>query len=85
MKTYNVAIVGATGAVGQELMKVLAERDFPIGELRLLASERSKGKILNYRGKDYTVGVAGEDSFAGIDIVLFAGGSISKTLAPRCV
>lgn len=85
MKTYNVAIVGATGAVGQELMKVLAERDFPIGELRLLASERSKGKILNYRGQDYTVGVAGEDSFAGIDIVLFAGGSISKTLAPAAV
>lgn len=85
MKKYNVAIVGATGAVGQELLKILAERDFPIGELKLLASERSAGKIINYRGTDYTVEAAVPDSFEGIDIVLFAGGSISKTLAPEAV
>ncbi len=85
MKNYNVAIVGATGAVGQELMKVLAERDFPINELRLLASARSKGKVLTYRGKEYVVDEATPDSFENMDIVLFAGGSISKTLGPEAV
>lgn len=85
MKKYNVAIVGATGAVGHELMKVLAERDFPINELKLLASARSEGKILQYRGEDLTVHEATPDSFEDVDIVLFAGGSISKTLAPEAV
>ena len=85
MKKYNVAIVGATGAVGQELMKVLAERDFPINELKLLASARSKGKVLTYCGKEYTVEEAVPDSFENMDIVLFAGGSISKTLGPEAV
>ncbi len=85
MKKYNVAIVGATGAVGHELMKVLAERDFPINELKLLASARSEGKILQYRGEDLTVHEATPDSFEDVDIVLFAGGSISKTLAPESV
>ena len=85
MKQYNLAIVGATGAVGYELMKVLAERKFPIGELRLLASERSKGKKITYCGKEYEVGVADKDAFSGIDVVLFAGGSISKELAPAAV
>ena len=85
MKKYNVAIVGATGAVGHELMKVLAERDFPINELKLLASARSEGKILQYCGEDLTVHEATPDSFEDVDIVLFAGGSISKTLAPEAV
>ena len=83
MKAYNVGIVGATGAVGGELLKVLAERNFPIQELRLLASERSKGKVISYQGKDYVVDVATPESMDGLDIVLFAGGSISKTLAPE--
>ena len=85
MKKYNVAIVGATGAVGHELMKVLAERDFPINELKLLASARSEGKILQYRGEDLVVHEAKPESFEDVDIVLFAGGSISKTLAPEAV
>ncbi|MGI5825617.1 MAG: aspartate-semialdehyde dehydrogenase [Bacillota bacterium] len=85
MKKYNVAIVGATGAVGHELMKVLAERDFPINELKLLASARSEGKVLQYRGEDITVHEAKPESFDNVDIALFAGGSISKTLAPEAV
>ncbi len=85
MKKYNVAIVGATGAVGHELMKVLAERDFPIAELKLLASARSEGKVLSYRGEDLVVHEAKPESFEDVDIVLFAGGSISKTLAPEAV
>ena len=51
MKLYNIAILGATGAVGREMMKILAERNFPIGELRLLASKRSAGKVLEWKGK----------------------------------
>ena len=85
MKKYNVAIVGATGAVGHELLKVLAERDFPINNLVLLASARSEGKIINWQGQDYTVHEAKPESFEGVDIVLFAGGNISKTLAPEAV
>lgn len=85
MKKYNVAIVGATGAVGHELMKVLAERDFPIAELKLLASARSEGKVLSYRGEDLVVHEAKPESFEDVDIVLFAGGSISKILAPEAV
>ena len=83
MKKYNVGIVGATGAVGGELLKVLAEKNFPIQNLKLLASERSKGKVINYQGTDYVVDVATPESMDGLDIVLFAGGAISKTLAPE--
>ena len=85
MKKYNVAIVGATGAVGHELLNVLAEREFPINKLVLLASARSEGKIINWQGQDYTVHEAKPESFEGVDIVLFAGGNISKTLAPEAV
>lgn len=77
MKTYNVAIVGATGAVGHEFLKVMEERNFPVGELRLLATERSEGKIMRYRGQDYTVHATTKDSFAGVQIALFAGGAAS--------
>jgi aspartate-semialdehyde dehydrogenase len=70
-----VAIVGATGAVGQELLGILAERDFPVGELRLLASPRSAGKTLSFRDHDIGVEALGEDSFAGIDLALFSAGS----------
>ena len=82
---YNVAIVGATGAVGHELLKVMAERKFPVNDLKLLATERSKGKVIEYCGKPYKVEVTTPDSFENVDIVLFAGGSISKTLAPEAV
>lgn len=83
MKTYHVAVVGATGAVGNEMISILEERNFPVGKLTLLASERSLGKELNYRGKSYPVQVLKEDSFAGAEIGLFsAGGSISQTFAP---
>ena len=72
MKTYNVGILGATGAVGQEMLKVLGERNFPINELRLLASERSVGKKVNFLGKEYTIQLACHEAFEGLDIVLGA-------------
>lgn len=85
MKKYNVAILGATGAVGQEFLTLIAERDFPYAELRLLASSRSAGKVINFQGKDYVVQEATDDSFAGIDIALFAGGSASTKFAAAAV
>lgn len=85
MKQYNVAIVGASGAVGHEFLKVLAERNFPIKELRLLATERSEGKRIAFRGKEYTVSATTADSFKGIDIALFAGGEASKLYAADAV
>jgi len=72
MKEYKVGILGATGAVGREMMKVLEERNFPISELRLLASKRSEGKLLSFRGQDIAVQATDENSFAGLDIVLGA-------------
>ena len=81
--SYNIAIAGATGAVGQEMMDILIEREFPINELRLLASNRSAGKELEYNNKKITVQELNENSFDNIDIVLFsAGGSRSKEFAP---
>ncbi|HZV36459.1 MAG TPA: aspartate-semialdehyde dehydrogenase [Verrucomicrobiae bacterium] len=79
----HVAVVGATGAVGIEMIKTLEKRQFPVGKLTLLASARSAGKKLNFRGHDITVGELTRDSFKGIDIALFsAGGSISREYAP---
>ncbi len=79
----HVAVVGATGAVGIEMIKTLEKRNFPVGQLTLLASARSVGKKLKCRGQDVTVKELKKDSFAGIDIALFsAGGSISKEFAP---
>lgn len=72
---YNMAIAGATGAVGQEMMQILEERNFPVGELRLLASERSQGRKYSFCGREIAVSVLGEDSFHGIDIALFSAGS----------
>ena len=84
--TYNVAIMGATGAVGQVLLEILAERDFPIGELRLLASTRSAGRTISFNGGSIQVQELGEDSFAGVDIVLAsAGGGLSKRFNPHAV
>ena len=79
----HVAVVGATGAVGIEMIKTLEKRQFPVGKLTLLASARSVGKKLKFGGKDTAVAELTKDSFAGIDIALFsAGGSISKEFAP---
>jgi aspartate-semialdehyde dehydrogenase len=79
----HVGVVGATGAVGIEMIKTLENRQFPVGKLTLLASARSAGKKLNFRGKDITVQELTKDSFTGMDIALFsAGGSISKEFAP---
>jgi len=85
MKKYNVAILGATGAVGQEFLNLIEERNFPFAELKMLASKRSAGKKIQFMGKEYTVEEATEDSFKGVDIALFAGGAASKTLAPAAV
>ena len=86
MKLYNVAILGATGAVGREMLKILEERDFPVGELRLLASARSVGKLIPFKGKEYAVQEAKADAFAGMDIVLGAAeNDIAKTMAPHIV
>lgn len=85
MKKYNVAILGATGAVGTEFLKLIEERNFPFAELRLLASQRSAGKQVEFMGKTYTIEAATHDSFKDIDIALFAGGSISKDFAPSAV
>jgi aspartate-semialdehyde dehydrogenase len=83
MKNYHVAVVGATGAVGNEMIKVLEQRQFPVGKLTLLASERSKGKELTFRGQAYPVEVLDENSFKGVQIGLFsAGGSTSEKFAP---
>lgn len=83
MKTFHVAVVGATGAVGNEMIKILEERKFPVGKLKLLASERSIGKSLEYKGESLPVEVLKEDSFTGVQIGLFsAGGSISEKFAP---
>jgi aspartate-semialdehyde dehydrogenase len=82
----HVAIVGATGAVGIELMQVLTRREFPVGKLTLLASARSAGKTLDFQGEQIPVQELREDSFKGVDIALFsAGGSISKKFAPLAV
>jgi len=84
-KKYNVVVVGATGAVGQEILKVLTEREFPVGELRLCATARSAGKIMEFQGKQYTIEETTAGSFNGMDIALFAGGSASKEFAKDVV
>src|SRR4029079_958225 len=82
----NVAIVGATGAVGQEFLTVLAERKFPMKSLRLLASARSAGKTVEFMGKAYTIEELKHESFKDVQIAFFsAGGSISKEFAPSAV
>lgn len=84
--SVNVAIVGATGAVGQEFLTVLAERDFPIKRLTLLASARSAGKTIDFRGEKLVIQELTHDSFKDIQIALFsAGGSISKEFGPSAV
>ena len=83
MKKYNVAIVGASGAVGQEFLRVLEEQDFPIAKLRLFGSERSAGRKINYRGEELTIELLSDDSdFSGVDIAFTsAGAGTSKRYA----
>ncbi len=79
----NVAVVGATGAVGQEFLNVLDQRNFPMNRLVLLASARSAGKPIEFKGKTYKVEELTEKSFKGIDLALFsASGAVSKKFAP---
>lgn len=86
MKKYNVAILGATGAVGKEMLKILGERQFPINELRLLASKKSAGGEVEFNGKKYTIEEATENSFNDIDVMLCAAeNDISKALSPAAV
>ena len=86
MKSYHVAVVGATGAVGNEMIRILEERQFPVKKLTLLASERSVGKELLFRGEALPVALLTENSFPGIEIGLFsAGGGISEKFAPFAV
>ncbi|MCB1207237.1 MAG: aspartate-semialdehyde dehydrogenase, partial [Verrucomicrobiae bacterium] len=85
-QTKHLAVAGATGAVGIEILKCLEQRDFPVSELTLLASARSAGKTIPFRGKEVTVKELTPDSFKGVDVALFsAGGSISKAFAPHAV
>lgn len=82
-KLFNVAVVGATGAVGEQIIRLLEERNFPIAELKLLSSARSAGKKLTFKGQEITVQEATPDSFKDVNIALFsAGGDVSKELAP---
>ncbi len=84
--SITVAIVGATGAVGQELLQLLHDRNFPLASLRLFASARSAGKTLEYAGKKYTVEEAKPGVFADLDVAFFAaGGSVTRALAPDAV
>ena len=86
MKQYTVAILGATGAVGQEMIKILQERNFPVGKLIPLASKRSVGKTVSFRGEEIAIAEAREDAFAGVDIVLGAAqNAIAKEFAPAIV
>ncbi|MFC7442756.1 aspartate-semialdehyde dehydrogenase [Laceyella putida] len=83
---YTVAVVGATGAVGQQMLKYLEERKFPVKELRPLASKRSAGGTISFNGQEVTIQEATPEAFEGVEIALFsAGGNVSKALAPEAV
>ena len=86
MKQYTVAVLGATGAVGQEMIKILQERNFPVGKLKPLASARSAGKTLRFKGEDVVIEEARDEAFQGVDIVLGAAeNDIAKRFAPAIV
>ena len=86
MKQYTVAVLGATGAVGQEMIKILQERNFPVGKLKPLASARSAGKTLKFRGENVVIEEARDEAFQGVDIVLGAAeNDIAKKFAPAIV
>jgi aspartate-semialdehyde dehydrogenase len=84
VQPLTVAVVGATGVVGRTMIQILSERNFPVGELRLLASGRSAGKTVSAGGQTLTVGEAGPEAFEGVDIALFSAGTdVSRQLAPE--
>ncbi len=84
MNPKAIAVAGATGVVGRQMLQVLERRNFPIKSIKLLASERSKGKKLPFKGEEIPVDVLAEDSFGGVDVALFsAGGGTSKKFAPH--
>ena len=86
MKLYTVAVLGATGAVGQEMIKILQERDFPVGKLIPLASARSAGTTLKFKGEDVEIQLACDEAFEGVDIVLGAAeNDIAEKFAPAIV
>ena len=86
MKLYTVAVLGATGAVGQEMINILQERNFPVGKLIPLASARSAGKTIRFKGEDVTIELACDEAFEGVDIVLGAAeNDIAKKFAPAIV
>ncbi|MGF7029676.1 aspartate-semialdehyde dehydrogenase [Paenibacillus mucilaginosus] len=85
-KLFDVAVVGATGAVGQQITRLLSERDFPIRELKLLSSARSAGRKMEFKGREITIEEARPESFEGVDIALFsAGGDVSRALVPEAI
>jgi aspartate-semialdehyde dehydrogenase len=85
-KGFSVAVVGATGLVGETMMRILEERDFPVGKVKFLASERSAGKKVLFRGKEYPVEVLSKDSFTGVRIALCSpGASVSREFLPSAV
>ncbi|MEA3347013.1 MAG: aspartate-semialdehyde dehydrogenase [Candidatus Auribacterota bacterium] len=86
MKAYNIAIAGVTGAVGQEMLSILEERDFPVQSIKGLASERSAGKEFKFKDEKFVIELLSKNSFKGIDIAFFsAGGSLSKKFVPFAV
>lgn len=86
MRAVNVGMVGATGAVGEVFLSLLEEREFPVGELRLFASEQSEGRTIRFMGKDHPVQSLSHDSFRGLDLVFFSSGDdISREWAPKAV
>ena len=83
MKELKIGVLGATGAVGQEMLKILAEYDIPVSELRPLASARSAGSLIKFKGKDVAIRAASDESFEGLDFVLGAvEGDMSRRFAP---
>jgi aspartate-semialdehyde dehydrogenase len=85
-KSLHVAVVGATGAVGQQMLNTLSDKNFPIGKLSLLASKRSAGQVVTFKGESHTIIEATPEAFEGVDLALFsAGGSVSKLLAHEAV
>src|SRR4028118_153526 len=85
-KNYNIAVVGASGAVGVEMLTTLERRGFPVGELTLLSSARSAGKQMTFRGENVQVRELRDDSFRNVDVALFsAGASVSRRFAPLAV
>lgn len=86
MEKYNLAVVGATGAVGSEMIKILEERDFPVADLKLIASNRSKGKKISFKDHNITIETIDKNTFNDIDIALFSiDSSLSKKIAPQAV